>query len=355
MTRALSASAMLLQLRQMPTQGIANRPATNTAIYVQWNVCASAQFCKRQGRVLAAAAGLQQTNVMLVGNGGREHALAWKLSQSELCQQVFVAPGNPGTAAEPKAQNIAVDVSDHAAVIEFCRGNDVGLVMIGPEAPLVAGLADDLSAAGIRTFGPSKAAAQLEGSKKFMKDICKKYNIPTAAYETFSDPAAAKHYIQQQGAPIVVKASGLAAGKGVIVAQTVKEACQAVDDMLIGAVFGDAGSEIVVEEYLEGEEASFFALVDGSSAVALASAQDHKAVGDGDTGPNTGGMGAYSPAPVVTPDIQQQVCVCSCMASCHLLCIAGKGSHKSTHHAAQQGQGLQSQTQGGCEHTAWHL
>lgn len=195
---------------------------------------------------LAVAAALQQTNVLLIGNGGREHALAWKLSQSDLCKQLFVAPGNPGTAAEPKVQNVAVNPADHQAVVDFCKANDVGLVMVGPEAPLVAGLADDVAAAGIRAFGPSAAAAQLEGSKKFMKDVCKKYNIPTAAYETFTDPAAAKAYIQQQGAPIVVKASGLAAGKGVIVAQTVGEACQAVDDMLVGAVFGEAGGQWLV-------------------------------------------------------------------------------------------------------------
>jgi phosphoribosylamine--glycine ligase len=208
-----------------------------------------------------------------------------------------VAPGNPGIAAEPKVQTVPVDVTDHAAVVDFCRSNDIGLVMVGPEAPLVAGLADDLAAAGIKAFGPSAAAAQLEGSKKFMKDICKKYNIPTAAYETFTDPAAAKSYIQQQGAPIVVKASGLAAGKGVIVASTVEEACQAVDDMLVGNVFGEAGSQVVVEEFLDGEEASFFALVDGTAAIPLASAQDHKAAGDGDTGPNTG------------------MCVCVCVPS----------------------------------------
>lgn len=273
--------------------------------------CSVLRVPKRSAALLTiTAAGngaVQETNVLVVGNGGREHALAWKLAQSDLCKQLYVAPGNPGIGAEPKVHNVPVDVTDHAAVVEFCRSNDVGLVLVGPEAPLVAGLADDLSAAGIRTFGPSAAAAQLEGSKKFMKDICKKYNIPTAAYESFTDPAAAKAYIQQQGAPIVVKTSGLAAGKGVIVAQSVEEACQAVDDMMINSVFGDAGTEIVVEEFLDGEEASFFALIDGEAAVPLASAQDHKAVGDGDTGPNTGGMGAYSPAPVVTQEIEQQV------------------------------------------------
>jgi phosphoribosylamine--glycine ligase len=222
-------------------------------------------------RCFASAAGNgTQTNVLLVGSGGREHALAWKLSQSDLCKQLFVAPGNPGIAAEPKVQTVPVDVTDHAAVVDFCRSNDIGLVMVGPEAPLVAGLADDLAAAGIKAFGPSAAAARLEGSKKFMK---------------------------QQGAPIVVKASGLAAGKGVIVASTVEEACQAVDDMLVGNVFGEAGSQVVVEEFLDGEEASFFALVDGTAAIPLASAQDHKAAGDGDTGPNTG------------------MCVCVCVPS----------------------------------------
>lgn len=253
------------------------------------------------------AAGGKGHKVLVVGSGGREHALAWKLAQSEECESLYCAPGSPGTAAEPGIENVAVDVSNNQAVVDFCKAKGIDLVMVGPEAPLVAGLVDALDAAGVRAFGPSAAAAQLEGSKKFMKDLCKKYDIPTAAYESFTDPAAAKRYIRQQGAPIVVKTSGLAAGKGVIVAASVEEACAAVDSMLVEGVFGDAGNEVVVEEFLDGEEASFFALIDGEAAVALASAQDHKAVGDGDTGPNTGGMGAYSPAPVVTPEIEKQV------------------------------------------------
>lgn len=203
--------------------------------------------------------------------------------------------------------NAAIDITNNQAVVDFCKANNVEVVLVGPEAPLVAGLADDLQQQGIKAFGPSAAAAELEGSKSFMKDICRKYNIPTAAYEKFTDAAAAKKFIEQTGAPIVVKASGLAAGKGVVVAQTLEEAYAAVDAMLVEGVFGSAGSEVVVEEFLDGEEASFFAIIDGDQVVALASAQDHKAVGDGDTGPNTGGMGAYSPAPVVTAEIEEQV------------------------------------------------
>ncbi|KAF8063074.1 CRNKL1 [Scenedesmus sp. PABB004] len=286
--------------------GPAARPAPRRA-------AAPARAQRRRLAPAAAAAagapGLAPTNVLLVGSGGREHALAWKLAQSELCGTLYAAPGNPGIAAEPKvsADAAGLDVSDHAAVAAFCKAHGVGLVVVGPEAPLVAGLADDLAAAGVRAFGPSAAAARLEGSKSFMKDLCAKHGIPTAGYAVFTDPEAAKAYVRAAGAPIVVKASGLAAGKGVIVAASVDEACAAVDDMLVGAVFGDAGSQVVIEEFLDGEEASFFALVDGEDAVALASAQDHKAAGDGDTGPNTGGMGAYSPAPVVTPEIEAQV------------------------------------------------
>jgi len=197
--------------------------------------------------------------------------------------------------------------SNHKRVIEFCRTNGIGFVVVGPEQPLVEGLVDSLSAAGITAFGPSAAAAQLEGSKAFMKDLCRKYNIPTAGYEVFDNPADAKAFIRSHGAPIVVKTSGLAAGKGVIVSQTEEEACRAVDDMLINGAFGDAGSRIVIEEFLTGEEASFFALIDGETCIPLVGAQDHKAVGDGDTGPNTGGMGSYSPAPVLTPEIQGAV------------------------------------------------
>jgi phosphoribosylamine---glycine ligase len=239
-------------------------------------------------------------NILLLGSGGREHALAWKLAASPLTDRLFCAPGNAGIARE--AECIVLDVADHASVATFCRANAIDLVVVGPEAPLVAGIVDDLEAAGIKAFGPSKAAAQLEGSKGFTKDLCRKNGIPTAAYERFSAAVAAKDYVRRQGAPIVVKADGLAAGKGVVVAQTVGEA-EAAIDMMFGGGLGAAGAEVVIEEFLEGEEASFFALCDGETAIPLASAQDHKRVGDGDTGPNTGGMGAYSPAPVMTDDM----------------------------------------------------
>ena len=242
--------------------------------------------------------------LLLIGSGGREHALAWKLRQSPLLDMLFIAPGNPGTAT--CGTNVALDVSDHASVIHFCRLERIDLVVIGPEAPLVAGFVDDLAAAGIEAFGPTQQAAQLEGSKAFTKALCDEAGIPTAAYARFTDAETAKDYIRRTGAPIVIKADGLAAGKGVVVAESVDEACAAVDHML-GGGFGVAGAEIVIEECLIGEEASFFALVDGETAIALASAQDHKRVGDGDTGPNTGGMGAYSPAPVVTPAIEAAV------------------------------------------------
>ncbi len=236
--------------------------------------------------------------ILLIGSGGREHALAIALVKSPLVERLFVAPGNPGTA--PIAQNTSLDVSDHAAVVAFCRTQAIGLVVVGPEAPLVAGLADDLTQAGIPVFGPSKEAARLEGSKGYTKDLCRERHIPTAAYERFTKPEPAKAYVQARGAPIVVKADGLAAGKGVIVAMSVEEALKAID-MIFGGAFGSAGAEVVVEDFLEGEEASFFALCDGERALAFASAQDHKRVGEGDTGPNTGGMGAYSPAPIMTP------------------------------------------------------
>lgn len=241
--------------------------------------------------------------VLLIGSGGREHALAWKLAQSPLLTKLYAAPGNPGIAEE--AELVALNVEDHAGVMAFCQKQAIDFVVVGPEAPLVAGLADDLRAAGIVVFGPSKAAAQLEGSKGFTKDICARYNIPTGAYQRFTAAEPAKAYIREQGAPIVVKADGLAAGKGVTVAMTVDEALAAVDDCFAGA-FGAAGAEVVVEAYLDGEEASFFCLSDGKTALALATAQDHKRVGDGDTGPNTGGMGAYSPAPVMTPDMVER-------------------------------------------------
>lgn len=243
-------------------------------------------------------------NVLLIGSGGREHALAIALAKSPRLTKLFVAPGNPGTAKI--AHNVALDAADFQAVIAFCRIQAIGFVVIGPEQPLVDGLVDALEDAGIKAFGPSKAAARLEGSKGFTKDLCAKYNIPTGAYQRFTELAPALAYLREKGAPIVVKADGLAAGKGVVVATTLAEAEAAVQDMFEGA-FGAAGAEVVIEAFLDGEEASFFALCDGDKALAFASAQDHKRVGDGDTGPNTGGMGAYSPAPVVTPEISARV------------------------------------------------
>ena len=238
--------------------------------------------------------------VLLIGSGGREHALAWKIAQSPLLTALYAAPGNPGIAE--CATLVSLDVDDAAAVSAFCRENGVTLVVVGPEAPLVAGLADALRREGIATFGPSAAAAQLEGSKGFTKDLCARYGIPTGAYRRFTSADEAKAYVRAEGAPIVVKADGLAAGKGVTVAMTLDDALAAIDDCFDGA-FGAAGAEVVVEAFLDGEEASFFCLCDGVNALPLASAQDHKRVGDGDTGPNTGGMGAYSPAPVMTPEM----------------------------------------------------
>jgi phosphoribosylamine--glycine ligase len=231
-------------------------------------------------------------NILLLGAGGREHALAWKIAASPLADRLYCAPGNAGIARE--AECVALDITDHAAVIAFCRAQDIGLVVVGPEAPLVAGLVDDLRRAGIKAFGPTRAAARLEGSKGFTKDLCAAHRIPTAAYARFTDAAAAKDYVRANGAPIVVKADGLAAGKGVTVATALNEALDAIDQ-----IFMSAQAEVVVEEMLVGEEASFFALCDGTHALPLASAQDHKRVHDGDLGPNTGGMGAYSPAPVM--------------------------------------------------------
>ncbi len=241
--------------------------------------------------------------VLLIGSGGREHALAWKLAQSPLMTEFYAAPGNPGIAEH--ATLAALDVDDHDAVVAFCKEKSIDFVVVGPEAPLVAGIADVLRAADITVFGPSAAAAQLEGSKGFTKDICARYDIPTGAYQRFNNGPKAKAYVRAQGAPIVVKADGLAAGKGVTVAMTIDEALAAIDDCFEGA-FGEAGAEVVIEAYLDGEEASFFCLCDGKHALALATAQDHKRVGDGDTGPNTGGMGAYSPAPVMTPDMVER-------------------------------------------------
>lgn len=235
-------------------------------------------------------------NVLLIGSGGREHALALALSRSAKLTKLFAAPGNPGIAAFAKL--VTLDVTNHAAVIDFCRAEAIGFVVVGPEAPLVAGLVDDLEAAGIAAFGPTKAAAQLEGSKGFTKDLCARYNIPTAAYRRFTEKAPALAYVKEQGAPIVIKADGLAAGKGVTVAMTLYEAVEAVEACFAGQ-FGLAGAEVVVEAFLEGEEASFFALSDGTNVLPLTSAQDHKRAYDGDLGPNTGGMGAYSPAPVM--------------------------------------------------------
>ncbi|MCY0150495.1 phosphoribosylamine--glycine ligase [Hoeflea sp. G2-23] len=238
--------------------------------------------------------------ILLIGSGGREHALAWKMAQSPILDTLFAAPGNPGIAEHATLSDL--DVGDHAAVIAFCRDKNIDLVVVGPEAPLVAGLADALVGAGIRVFGPSAQAAQLEGSKGFTKDLCASQNIPTAAYQRFNNAPKAKAYARAQGAPIVIKADGLAAGKGVTVAMTIEEAMAAIEDCFEGA-FGTAGAEVVVEEFLTGEEASFFCLCDGKTALPFGTAQDHKRVGDGDTGPNTGGMGAYSPAPVLTPEL----------------------------------------------------
>jgi phosphoribosylamine--glycine ligase len=242
-------------------------------------------------------------NILLLGSGGREHALAWKIAASPLTTKLWCAPGNAGIARE--AECVPIDIADHAAVIAFCKVNKVDFVVVGPEAPLVAGIVDDLEAAGLRTFGPVKAAAQLEGSKGFTKDLCKAHNIPTGAYERFTSAEPAKAYARKQSLPIVVKADGLAAGKGVVIAESLAEAEAAIDMMFSGGL-GAAGAEVVIEEFLVGEEVSFFALCDGETAIPLASAQDHKRAFDGDKGPNTGGMGAYSPAPVMTAEIARR-------------------------------------------------
>ncbi|MEC7658242.1 MAG: phosphoribosylamine--glycine ligase [Pseudomonadota bacterium] len=243
--------------------------------------------------------------VLVVGSGGREHALCWSIAASPLCDKLYCAPGNAGIAAQ--AECVPIGAEDVPALVDFAKSEAIDFVVVGPEAPLCAGLVDRLTEAGIKAFGPSAAAAQLEGSKGFMKDLCAKYDIPTAAYGRFSDAEAAKAYIREQGAPIVVKADGLAAGKGVTVAQTLDEALAAVDDALLDGRFGAAGAEVVVEAFLAGEEVSVFAICDGNTALVLASAQDHKAVYDGDKGPNTGGMGAYSPAPVMDDDLAARV------------------------------------------------
>ena len=245
--------------------------------------------------------------VLVIGNGGREHALAWKAAQSPLVEKIYVAPGNPGTAREAKVENVAISATDVPALVAFAQKEQIGLTIVGPEAPLVIGVVDAFRAAGLTIFGPTQAAAQLEGSKAFTKDFLARHQIPTAEYQNFTEVEPALAYLREKGAPIVVKADGLAAGKGVIVAMTLEEAEDAVRDMLSGNAFGDAGSRVVIEEFLEGEEASFIVMVDGQNVLPMATSQDHKRVGDGDTGPNTGGMGAYSPAPVVTPEIHQRV------------------------------------------------
>jgi phosphoribosylamine--glycine ligase len=245
--------------------------------------------------------------VLVIGSGGREHALAWKAAQSPKVDKVYVAPGNAGTAREPGLENVAITATDIPALIAFVQRNGVELTIVGPEAPLVMGIVDAFRAAGLRCFGPTKAAAQLEGSKAFTKDFLARHSIPTAAYANFTDVNAALAYLREKGAPIVVKADGLAAGKGVIVAMTQAEAEDAVRDMLAGNAFGEAGHRVVIEEFLDGEEASFIVMVDGQHVIPMATSQDHKRVGDGDTGPNTGGMGAYSPAPVVTPEVHARV------------------------------------------------
>jgi phosphoribosylamine--glycine ligase len=245
--------------------------------------------------------------VLIIGGGGREHALAWKTAQTERVTKIYVAPGNAGTAREAKCENVAIAAEDVDGLLKFAQDNKIDLTIVGPEAPLVLGVVDRFRAAGLRCFGPTKASAQLEGSKAFAKDFLARHKIPTAAYGNFSEVAAAEAFIKKMGAPIVVKADGLAAGKGVIIAATIDEASAAVRDMLAGNAFGEAGHRVVVEEFLQGEEASFIVMADGTHVLALATSQDHKRVGDGDTGPNTGGMGAYSPAPVVTPDVHARV------------------------------------------------
>ena len=249
----------------------------------------------------------EQMKVLVVGGGGREHALAWKLRQSAGVTEVLIAPGNAGTATEPGLRNVNVAADDCAGLLALAQREAVDFTLVGPELPLVAGLVDDFTAAGMPCFGPSKAAAQLEGSKAFSKDFLQRHRIPTAAHATFTDVDAASDYVRNQGTPIVIKADGLAAGKGVVVATDEAQALAAVNDMLSGNVFGEAGHKVVIEEFLQGEEASFICLCDGVNAIPFASSQDHKARDDGDKGPNTGGMGAYSPAPVVTSDVHVTV------------------------------------------------
>ncbi|WOE31806.1 MULTISPECIES: phosphoribosylamine--glycine ligase [unclassified Acinetobacter] len=246
-------------------------------------------------------------NILVLGSGGREHALAWKIAQDHKVVKVFVAPGNAGTADETKCENIALDIQDNAAIIDFAKNNDVALIVVGPEAPLVNGVVDACSAAGLKIWGPTQFAAQLEGSKAFAKHFLKRHNIPTAFYDVFTEVDAAKAFVEQHGAPIVIKADGLAAGKGVIVAMSNQEAFDAIDDMLAGNKFGDAGSRVVIEQFLAGEEASFICMIDGDHILPMATSQDHKRIFEADQGPNTGGMGAYSPAPVVTAAVFDKV------------------------------------------------
>jgi len=246
-------------------------------------------------------------NILVLGSGGREHALAWKIAQDAKVSKVFVAPGNAGTATEEKCENVQLDILDNPAIIEFAKNNDVALVVVGPEAPLVNGVVDAGRAAGLKIWGPTQYAAQLEGSKAFAKHFLKRHNIPTAFYDVFTEVDAAKAFVEQHGAPIVIKADGLAAGKGVIVAMSKDEAFAAIDDMLAGNKFGDAGSRVVIEQFLAGEEASFICMIDGQNILPMATSQDHKRIFEGDQGPNTGGMGAYSPAPVVTADVFERV------------------------------------------------
>lgn len=245
--------------------------------------------------------------ILILGNGGREHALAWKAAQDERVSQVFVAPGNAGSAFEAKCKNVELNILDNAAIVEFAKNNAIELIIVGPEAPLVNGVVDACRAANLKVWGPTQYAAQLEGSKAFAKHFLKRHNIPTAFYDVFTDVACAKAFVEKNGAPIVIKADGLAAGKGVIVAMTNDEAYEAIDDMLAGNKFGDAGSRVVIEEFLAGEEASFICMIDGNNILPMATSQDHKRIFEQDQGPNTGGMGAYSPAPVVTPDVFERV------------------------------------------------
>ncbi|MCY7295686.1 phosphoribosylamine--glycine ligase [Alteromonas sp. a30] len=245
--------------------------------------------------------------VLVIGSGGREHALAYKAAQSALVDTVFVAPGNAGTALESGVENVAIDVEDYPSLLAFAKSENIGLTIVGPEVPLVAGIVNQFQAEGLAIFGPSEGAAQLEGSKAFTKDFLARHNIPTAAYATFTDTDEALAYLAQQSIPIVIKADGLAAGKGVVVALTREDAEAAIKDMLSGNRFGEAGSRVVIEEFLEGEEASFIVMTDGECILPFATSQDHKRVGNGDTGPNTGGMGAYSPAPVVTPEVHDRI------------------------------------------------